>query len=66
MNERKAEKISYGVACFILIVGGAIFRTPILNWINGPAIVIATVTLLTPLLMRRGADDKEPADGPDL
>jgi len=38
----------------ILVVGGAIFRTPILNWINGPAIVIACVTLLTPFLIRRG------------
>ncbi|HUQ63342.1 MAG TPA: hypothetical protein VM121_06295 [Acidimicrobiales bacterium] len=54
MNERRAEFISYGVACVILVVGGAIFRTPILNWINGPAIVIATVCLLTPWLMKRG------------
>jgi hypothetical protein len=54
MSERKAEMISYGVACVILVVGGAIFRTPILNWINGPAIVIACVTLLTPFLIRRG------------
>jgi hypothetical protein len=54
VNERKAELISYGVACVILVVGGAIFRTPILNWINGPAIVIATVCLLTPFLIKRG------------
>ncbi|MDQ6928515.1 MAG: hypothetical protein M3159_07620 [Actinomycetota bacterium] len=54
MNERKAEIVSYAVACVILIVGGAIVRTPILNWINGPAIVIATVTLLTPALIKRG------------
>ncbi|MDQ6909635.1 MAG: hypothetical protein M3Z84_02440 [Actinomycetota bacterium] len=53
MNERKAELISYGVACVILVVGGAIFRTPILNWIIGPAIVIATVTLLTPRLAKK-------------
>jgi hypothetical protein len=53
VNERKAEMISYAVACLILVVGGAVVRTPILNWINGPAIVIATVTLLTPALVRR-------------
>jgi hypothetical protein len=46
--------VSYGVACVILVLGGAIFRTPILNWINGPAIVIATVALLTPRLVRKG------------
>ena len=56
MSERKAEALSYGVACVILVVGGAIFRTPILNWINGPAIVIATVCLLTPVLVRRTRD----------
>lgn len=58
MDERRAELISYGVACFILVVGGAIFRTPILNWISGPAIVIATVTLLTPLLAKKRRRDQ--------
>lgn len=58
MSERKAEMISYGVACVILVVGGAIFRTPILNWINGPAIVIACVALLTPALVKLGRRGK--------
>lgn len=62
MNERKAELISYGVACIVLVVGGAIVRTPILNWINGPAIVIATVCLLTPVLIKRGKR-KGPGEG---
>lgn len=53
VKERTAEVVSYVVACVILVVGGAIVRTPILNWINGPGIVIATVSLLTPALVRR-------------
>lgn len=54
MSERKAEMISYAVACVILVVGGAFVRTFILNWINGPAIVVASVTILTPALINRG------------
>lgn len=53
MTQKKAEAISYAVACVILVVGGAVFRTFILNWINGPAIVVATVALLTPVLLKR-------------
>jgi hypothetical protein len=62
VNERKAEMVSYAVACVILVIGGAIFRTPILNWINGPAIVIATVALLTPRLAKK---DKNEGSGGD-
>jgi hypothetical protein len=52
MNERTAEVVAYAVAGVILIVGGVLFRTAVLNWFVGPMIVVATVTLLTPLLSR--------------
>jgi hypothetical protein len=52
MNERTAEVVAYAVAGFILIVGGVLMRTFVLNWFIGPLIVVLTVTLLTPLLQR--------------
>jgi len=52
MNERTAEVVAYGVAAFILIVGGALLRTMILNWFVGPMIVVVTVAFLTPRLQR--------------
>jgi len=33
----------YLVASLALIVGGVFLRTPVLNWICGPAIVVAAV-----------------------
>ena len=47
------EAVGYVLAALIIIVGGAIVRTPILNWICGPAIVIATVTLVGGWLDKR-------------
>jgi len=47
------EAIGYIVAVLILIVGGAVVRTPILNWICGPAIVIVTVSLIGGWLAKR-------------
>ena len=47
------EAIPYVLAALIIIVGGAIVRTPILNWICGPAIVIATVTVVGGWLEKR-------------
>jgi hypothetical protein len=52
MNERTAEMVAYAVAAFILVAGGVLMRTFVLNWFVGPVIVVATVTLLTPLLHR--------------
>lgn len=43
--ETAADLIGYAIAAVILIIGGAILRTPILNWICGPAIVILCVVL---------------------
>jgi hypothetical protein len=57
VSEQTAERIAYGVAIVILVVGGALLRTPILNWISGPAIVIACVALIPPLLTRDRAKD---------
>jgi hypothetical protein len=51
--EKRHERIAYLVAAVILIVGGATLRTPILNWICGPAIVVACVAYIPPLLARR-------------
>lgn len=47
------EAIGYVIAALILIVGGAYLRTPILNWICGPAIVIVTVSLVGAWLDKR-------------
>ena len=52
MSERTAEVVAYAVAGLVLIVGGVLFRTAVLNWLVGPMIVVLTVTLLTPLLQR--------------
>ncbi|WP_165984037.1 hypothetical protein [Streptomyces sp. YIM 98790] len=40
-----AEKAGYAAAVFILLVGGALFTTPILNWLSGPAITIVCVAV---------------------
>ena len=53
MSEGAAEAVAYVVAVIVLVVGGALVRTPILNWISGPAIVIASVAIIPPLLTRR-------------
>jgi hypothetical protein len=42
-----AEKLGYLLAVLILVVGGALVRTPILNWVAGPVIVVACVMLTT-------------------
>ena len=47
-SSRKAELYAYVFAIVTLIGFGAVVRTPILNFVCGPAWVIACVTLLTP------------------
>ena len=42
-----AERLGYALAIVILVVGGALVRTPILNWVAGPVIVVACVMLTT-------------------
>jgi hypothetical protein len=48
----RAERVAYAVAVIGLIVIGVFVRTPILNWIVGPAFVVTVVVVLTPLLSR--------------
>jgi len=60
----RSEKIGYAIAVVILVIGGAFVKTAILNWISGPAIVVASVVISTRLF---GRYDREPvvSDGPD-
>jgi hypothetical protein len=64
---RRARRIEVGVylfAAITLIVLGVFLTSKILNWIVGPAYVIAVVTLGTPLALRiagvRDPDAKQP------
>lgn len=52
-SESRSEMWAYVVAALVLVVGGMIFRTPILNWICGPAIVISCVVFLGPIFAGR-------------
>jgi hypothetical protein len=40
---RSTEITGYLVAALALVIGGVFLRTPVLNWICGPAIVVAAV-----------------------
>jgi hypothetical protein len=58
-----AERLGYIVAVLILVVGGALVRTPILNWISGPAIVVLCAAGIPILLGHPGdapTDESEP------
>jgi Kef-type K+ transport system membrane component KefB len=52
---RRARRIEVGVYLFTalaLIVLGVFLTSKILNWIVGPAFVVAMVTTLTPLALK--------------
>lgn len=51
--DERAERLAYAVAVVGLIVIGIFVRTPLLNWIVGPAFVVTVVVVLTPWLSRR-------------
>jgi hypothetical protein len=55
VSDRAIAVIPYVVAIAILVIGGAIVRTAILNWISGPVIVVACAQIIPPLLRRKGA-----------
>jgi hypothetical protein len=55
MTERTIAVVPYVVAIAILVIGGALARTAILNWISGPVIVVACTQIIPPLLRRKGA-----------
>lgn len=59
----RGEKWGYVLACVVLVFGGALLRTPILNWISGPAIVIGSVALTTWLSGRRSRSNPGDAAG---
>jgi hypothetical protein len=40
---RSTDVTGYVVASLAIIVGGVFLRTPVLNWICGPAIVVTAV-----------------------
>jgi hypothetical protein len=46
----------------VLLIGGPILRTPVLNWISGPAIVVASVVVMGMLRDRRHANDPGSGD----
>lgn len=51
------EKIGYLVAALLLVVGGAILRTAILNWIVGPALVVVCVAVAERIAGRHRRND---------
>jgi hypothetical protein len=53
VSDRAVAVIPYVVAIAILVIGGAIVRTAILNWISGPLIVVVCTQVIPPLLRRR-------------
>jgi hypothetical protein len=61
---RRARRIEVGVyvfAALALIVLGIFLTSKILNWIVGPAFVVAVVTLGTPIALRiAGVRDPDP------
>ena len=55
VDVRRARRIEVGVYLFTavaLIVLGIFLTSKILNWIVGPAFVVAMVTMVTPLVLR--------------
>jgi hypothetical protein len=54
-DERLARRIEVGVYVFAgvaLVVLGVFLTSKILNWIIGPAFIVAVVTTVTPLALR--------------
>ena len=59
----RPEKIGYTTAVVVLVVGGAIVRTAILNWIVGPALVVVCVAVAQRLEARRSTDGNSDTSG---
>ncbi|MEV1007998.1 hypothetical protein [Streptomyces sp. NPDC049881] len=51
----RAEAAGYAVAALILVAGGALLTSAVLNWLVGPAIVVACVAVAGRLGDRRRA-----------
>lgn len=48
----RSEKIGYSIAVVVLVVGGALLRSALLNWIMGPSVVVGSVVLSNRLFGR--------------
>ena len=57
----RSEVIGYLIASVILVIGGAFFRTLILNWISGPAIVVSSVALSSRVFSRFDSRAESPS-----
>ena len=49
----RADLPYYAVAAFVLVVGGALMKTWLLNWISGPVFVVVCVAGIGALADRR-------------
>ena len=41
-----SDLLGYAVGIVVLVVGGFFLRTPVLNWICGPALVVLSVVIV--------------------
>jgi hypothetical protein len=61
----RSDRLGYSVAVGVLVIGGALARTPILNWISGPSIVITCVIVVGNLQDRRARQREEKTANPE-
>ncbi len=47
MSLKQRERLGYVCAVLVLIVGGALIRTALLNWVCGPVSVVAVLMIFT-------------------
>ncbi len=52
-RSQPSDRLGYAVAVIVLVIGGALARTPVLNWISGPSIVITCVVVVGNMQDRR-------------
>jgi hypothetical protein len=61
-TRRTSDVLGYTIAVILFIIGGVAFTTPVLNWICGPALIVATVVAVGRLqdryAARRGRTDE--------
>jgi hypothetical protein len=41
-----SDRLGYLVGVLLLIVGGILLQTPVLNWISGPTIIVVSVVMV--------------------
>ncbi len=42
----RSDRLGYAVGLVLLIGGGILFTTPVLNWICGPALIVVSVVVV--------------------